>query len=182
VQNTYVQCFAPRHWVKSLDHIHICVLGCALHIRWCLAWLGSASVATIWGWKLAGIKEWFGLRVAASNVQLWECTIFLWMTKPIYFFRALLPLWLGGRVDLHNCHLRCCTISNAVVMWLRLGPVFLNAVGVQFPLRSPGRSLGFCEKVSHHLEHLAGAVCCYHGTRRSCGAEDGRCLQQLLNW
>jgi hypothetical protein len=25
---------------------------------------------------LAGIKDWFGLRVAASDVQLWECTIF----------------------------------------------------------------------------------------------------------
>jgi hypothetical protein len=36
--------FARRRWVKSLDHIHICVLGCAFHIRWCLAWLGSASV------------------------------------------------------------------------------------------------------------------------------------------
>jgi hypothetical protein len=38
-------------------------------------------------------------------VQLWECTIFLWMTKPIHSFRAQLPLWLGGSVDLHNCHL-----------------------------------------------------------------------------
>jgi hypothetical protein len=27
--------FAPRCLVKSLDHIHICVLGCAFHIRWC---------------------------------------------------------------------------------------------------------------------------------------------------
>jgi hypothetical protein len=89
--------FAPRHWVKSLDHIHICVLSCACHIHWCLAWLGSASVATTWGWNLAGIKEWFGLCVAASDVQLWECTIFLWMTKPIYYFRAQLPLWLRER-------------------------------------------------------------------------------------
>jgi hypothetical protein len=59
---------------------------------------------------LAGIKEWFGLRVAASNVQLWECTKpddeahFLWMTKPIFSFRVQLPLWLGGSVDLSNCH------------------------------------------------------------------------------
>jgi hypothetical protein len=67
VQSTSVQYFAPRRWVKSLDHIHICVLGCAFHIRWCLAWLGSASVATTRGWNLAGIKEWFGLRVAASE-------------------------------------------------------------------------------------------------------------------
>jgi hypothetical protein len=28
------------------------------------------------GWNLAGIKEWCGLRVAASDVQLWKCTIF----------------------------------------------------------------------------------------------------------
>jgi hypothetical protein len=78
--------------VKSLDNIHICVLGCAFHIGWCLAWLGFASVATTWGWNLVGIKEWFGLRVAASDVQLWECTIFLWMTKPTrYAFRAQLP-------------------------------------------------------------------------------------------
>jgi hypothetical protein len=48
--------------------------------------LVSASVATSWGWNLVGIKEWFGLRKAASDVQLWECTIFLWMTKPIYSF------------------------------------------------------------------------------------------------
>jgi hypothetical protein len=27
--------FALRRWVKNLDHIHICVLGCAFHIRWC---------------------------------------------------------------------------------------------------------------------------------------------------
>jgi hypothetical protein len=108
--------FAPRRWVKSLDHIHICVLGCAFHTRWCFAWLGSASVATSLGWNLAGIKEWFGLRVAASDVQLWECTIFLWMTKPICSFRAQLPLWLGGSVNVHNCHLRRCRISCAVVM------------------------------------------------------------------
>jgi hypothetical protein len=76
----------------------------------------TASVATKWGWNLAGIKEWFGLRVAASDVQLWECTTFLWMTKPIFSFRAQLPLWLGGSVDLHNCHLRRCRISCAVVM------------------------------------------------------------------
>jgi hypothetical protein len=29
----------------------------------------------------AGIKE-FGLCVAASDVQLWKCAIFLWMMKP----------------------------------------------------------------------------------------------------
>jgi hypothetical protein len=112
-------CYSAKHlraWVKSLDHIHICVLDCAFHICWCLAWLGSASVATTWGWNLEGIKEWFGLRVAASDVQLWECTTFLWMTKPIFSFRVQLPLWLGGSVDLHNCHLRRCRISCAVVM------------------------------------------------------------------
>jgi hypothetical protein len=114
VQNTYVQCF--RTAPLGEEHIHICVLGCAFHIRWCLAWLGSASVATAWGWNLAGIKEWFGLRVAASDMQLWECTTFLWMTKPIFSFRVQLPLWLGGSVDLHNCHLRRCRISCAVVM------------------------------------------------------------------
>jgi hypothetical protein len=26
--------FASRRWVKSLDHIHLCVLGCAFHIPW----------------------------------------------------------------------------------------------------------------------------------------------------
>jgi hypothetical protein len=115
VQNTYMQCFrtAPLG-EESRPHPH-CVLGCAFHIRWCLAWLGFASVATTWGWNLAGIKEWFGLREAASDV-LWECTIFLWMTKPIYSFCAQLPLWLGGSVDLHNCHLRRCRISCAVGM------------------------------------------------------------------
>jgi hypothetical protein len=41
-----------------------------------------------------GIKEWFALRVAASDVQLRECTIFLWMTKYTYSFRAQLPLCL----------------------------------------------------------------------------------------
>jgi hypothetical protein len=41
-------------------------------------------------------------------VQLWECTTFLWMTKPIFSFRVQLPLWLGGSVDLHNCQLRRC--------------------------------------------------------------------------
>jgi hypothetical protein len=121
VQNTYqntgtCNAFAPRRWVKSLDHIHICVLDCAFHILWCLAWFGSASVATTWGWNLAGIKEWFGLRVAASDVQLWECAIFLWMTKPIFSFRVQLPLWLSGNVDLHNCHFRRCRISCAVMM------------------------------------------------------------------
>jgi hypothetical protein len=68
VQN--VQCFCTVSLGECLDHIHICVLSCAFHIRWCLAWLGSASVATTWGWNLAGIKERFGLRVAASDVQL----------------------------------------------------------------------------------------------------------------
>jgi hypothetical protein len=52
-----------------------------------------------------------------SDEQLWECTISLCMTKPIYSFRAQLPVWLGGSVDLHNCHLRCCRISCAVVMF-----------------------------------------------------------------
>jgi hypothetical protein len=69
----------------SMDHY-------TFHIRWFLAWFGSASVAITWGWNLAGVKEWFGSCVAASDVQLWECTIFLWMTKPIYSFRAQLPL------------------------------------------------------------------------------------------
>jgi hypothetical protein len=62
------------------------------------------------------IKEWFGLREAASDVQLWECTTFLWMTNPIFSFRVQLPLCLGGSVHLHNGHLRRCRISCAVVM------------------------------------------------------------------
>jgi hypothetical protein len=88
VQSTYVQCFRTAPLGEESRPHHICVLGCAFHIRWCLAWLGSASVATSWGWNLSGIKEWFGLRVAASDVQLWECTTFLWMTKPIITFRV----------------------------------------------------------------------------------------------
>jgi hypothetical protein len=44
------------------------------------------------GGSLAGIKDWFGLLVAANDVQLWECTIFLWMMKPNYPFSAQLPL------------------------------------------------------------------------------------------
>jgi hypothetical protein len=46
--------------------------------------------------------------------------------------------------------------------------VLLSAVKVHFPLWSPagdmqGEALGFVKKVSHHLEHLAGAACCYRG-------------------
>jgi hypothetical protein len=74
------------------------------------------QVAITWGWNLAGIKEWFSLRMAASDVQLLECTIFLWMTKPIYSFCVQLSLWLGGSVDLYNCHSRRCRISCAVMM------------------------------------------------------------------
>jgi hypothetical protein len=65
----------------------------------------------------AGWKAWFGLRMAASDMQLWECTIFLGMTKPIYSFRTQLPLWLGWSVDLHNNHLRRCRISCAVMIF-----------------------------------------------------------------
>jgi hypothetical protein len=83
VQNTYVQCFRIALLGEESRPHHVCVLGCVFHIRWCLAWRGSASVATNWGWNLAGIKDWFGLRMAARDVQLWECTIFLWMMKSI---------------------------------------------------------------------------------------------------
>jgi hypothetical protein len=34
VQYTYVQCFRSAPLSVSLDHIHICVLGCAFHIPW----------------------------------------------------------------------------------------------------------------------------------------------------
>jgi hypothetical protein len=120
VQNTYVQCFRtaplgeesrPHPYLRAGLHIpHSLVLS--------MAWVRLNSHS------LAGSKEWFGLRVAASDVQLWECTIFLWMTKPIYSFHAQLPLWLGRsdwysaiRVDLHNCHLRRCGLSCAVVVF-----------------------------------------------------------------
>jgi hypothetical protein len=69
------------------------------------------SVAITWGCNLAGIHEWFGLRVTASNVQLRKCTIFLLKTKPIYSLRAQLLLWFSGSIDLLNCHLRRCRIS-----------------------------------------------------------------------
>jgi hypothetical protein len=107
-------CFRTAPLGEESRPTYICVLCCAFHIHWCPAWLGSASVATTWEWNLAGIKEWFGLRVAATDVQLWECTIFLWTTKPICSLRAQLPLWLGGSVDLHNCHLCLCRISCAL--------------------------------------------------------------------
>jgi hypothetical protein len=58
--------------------------------------LGFVSVAMTWEWNLAGIKEWFALPVAASDVPNRETMIFLQMTKPIYSFRVQLPLWLGG--------------------------------------------------------------------------------------
>jgi hypothetical protein len=116
VQSTYVQCFRtgplgeesqPHPYLRAGLRIpHSLVLSMA-RFR-----LRSHNL----GWNLAGIKDWFGLRVAASDVQLWECTIFLWMTKPIYYFRAQLPLWLGGSVDLHNFHIRRCRISYAVVI------------------------------------------------------------------
>jgi hypothetical protein len=35
---------------------------------------------------MAGIKEWFGLRAAASDVQLRECAISLRIMKSIYSF------------------------------------------------------------------------------------------------
>jgi hypothetical protein len=115
VQNTYVQCFRtaplgeefrPHPYFRAgLRFQHSLVLSMA-RFRLSRHNLGVEL----------GIKEWFGLRVAASDVQLWECTIFLWMTKPIYSFRAQLPLWLGGSVDLHNCHFHRCRISCAVVM------------------------------------------------------------------
>jgi hypothetical protein len=107
--------FAPRRWVKSRPHPY---LRAGLRIPHSLVLsmarfrLSSHNLE----WNLAGIKEWFGLRVAASDLQLWERTTFLWMTKPIFSFRVQLPLWLGGSVDLHNCHLRRCRISCAVVM------------------------------------------------------------------
>jgi hypothetical protein len=92
-----------EHSTQSPDHIHICVLGCEFRIC-CAARIGSASVAITGGWNLAGIKERLGLCMAASDVQLWECTIFLWMTKPIYSFLVQLSLWLGGSITLHNYH------------------------------------------------------------------------------
>jgi hypothetical protein len=82
VQNIYVQCFRTAPLGESRPYLYLRA-GLRIPHSWCLAWLGSASVATTWGWNLAGIKEWFSLRVAASDVQLWECTIFLWTTKPI---------------------------------------------------------------------------------------------------
>jgi hypothetical protein len=102
--------FAPRRWVKSLYRPclraglripHLLVLSMALFR------LSSQYL----GWNLASIREWFGLRVAASNVQFWECTIFLWMTQPIYSIRAQLPLWLGESVQLPFTALQdlmCC--------------------------------------------------------------------------
>jgi hypothetical protein len=117
-------------------------------------WLGSASVATTWGWNLAGIKEWFGLRVAASDVQHWECTIFLWMTKPIYSFRAQLPLWLGGSVDLHNCHFRCCRISCAVVMCTGWHCFYNTNQDSTSSRLLPGSSYSCCIRNLHALVHL----------------------------
>jgi hypothetical protein len=99
VQNIYVQCFctAPLG-AESRPHpdlraqlriLHSVVLSMA-RIR-----LSSHNL----GVGLGRTREWFGLRVAACDVQLWECAIFQRMTKPIYSFRAQLPLWLGGSVN-----------------------------------------------------------------------------------
>jgi uncharacterized protein YigA (DUF484 family) len=57
------------------------------------------------------------LRVAASDVQLWECTIFFVDDEDHLLFRAQLPLSLGGSVDLHNCHLRRRRNSCAVMFY-----------------------------------------------------------------
>jgi hypothetical protein len=34
---------APRRWVQSLDHGHICVLGCVFRVRWCGSWFRLVS-------------------------------------------------------------------------------------------------------------------------------------------
>jgi hypothetical protein len=47
--------------------------------------------------------------------------------EAIYSFHALLPLWLGGSVNLYNCHLRPCRISCAVVMFTRLHYLCISA-------------------------------------------------------
>jgi hypothetical protein len=75
------------------------------------------QVAITWGWNLAGIKEWFSLRMAASDVQLLECTIFLWMTKPIYSFRVQLSLWLGGS-EICTTAIHVVAGSHVLVMML----------------------------------------------------------------
>jgi hypothetical protein len=84
-----------------------------------------------------------GLRVAASNVQLWECTIFLWMTKPNYSFRAQLMLWLGGSVYLHNCHLTslqdlmCCLNVYGVALFVHKCMKIADAVAVAAARQQP---------------------------------------------
>jgi hypothetical protein len=102
VQNTYVQCIrtAPPG-EESRPHPY---LRAGLRIPHSLV-LSIASVAITWGWNLAGNKEWFGLRVAANDVQLWECTTFLWMT---YMMTSLQDLMCcrdvyGVALFVHKC-------------------------------------------------------------------------------
>jgi hypothetical protein len=111
VQNTYVQCFRttplgeesrPNSYLRAGLRIpHSLVLSMA-RFR-----LSSHTLGVELG-RHQGVG-WFA--IAASDVQLKECTIFLWMTIAIYSFRAQLPLWFDGSVDLHNCHLHRCRIS-----------------------------------------------------------------------
>jgi hypothetical protein len=51
-------------------------LRAGLHIphSWVLSMARFRFSSHNFGWNLVDIKEWFGLCVAASNVQLWECT------------------------------------------------------------------------------------------------------------
>jgi hypothetical protein len=116
VLNTYVQCFCtaplgeesrPHPYLRAGLRIpHSLVLSMA-QFR-----LSSHNL----GVELGRHQEMVWFARGCKHVQLWECTIFMSMTKPIYSFRAQLPLRLGGSVDLHNSHLRRCRISCAVVM------------------------------------------------------------------
>jgi hypothetical protein len=71
-KNTYLQCFrAAPLGEESRPHPYLCAgLRIPHSLVLSMAWFRLSSH------NLAGIKEGFGLRVAARDVQLWEYTIF----------------------------------------------------------------------------------------------------------
>jgi hypothetical protein len=116
VQNTYVQCFRtaplgeesrPHPYLRAELRIpHSLVLSMA-RFR-----LSSHNWGVEFGrhqgvvWFARGCKRCAALGMHDLPVD----------DEAHLFFRAQLPLWLSGSVDLHNCHFCRCRISCAVVM------------------------------------------------------------------
>jgi hypothetical protein len=110
VQNS---AFVLRRWMKSLDHPYL-PAGLRIPHSLVLSMARFRLSSHNLGVKLGRQKGVVWLCVAASVVQLWECTIFLWTAKPIYSFYAQLPLCLGIRRRFAQMHftllqdLMCC--------------------------------------------------------------------------